>query len=41
MKKFIVEEEFKEVTKCPCGEQTEEVEYSEDMIPTIKIQWSN
>ena len=35
--KNMSEEEFKEVTKCPCGEQMEEVKYSEDMIPTIKL----
>lgn len=27
------EEEYKEVTTCPCGEQMNEVPYSLDMIP--------
>lgn len=31
------EEEYKEVTACPCGEQMEEVSYSADMIPTLNI----
>lgn len=31
------EEEYKEVTKCPCGEQMKEVDYSIDMIPTLQL----
>lgn len=31
------EEEYKEISKCPCGEQMEEVEYSSDMIPTFEV----
>lgn len=31
------EEEYKEVTACPCGGQMEEVTYSVDMIPTLII----
>lgn len=30
-------EEYKEVKKCPCGEQMEEVEYSVDMIPNLEL----
>lgn len=30
-------EEYKEVAECPCGEQMEEVEYSEEMIPTVNL----
>ncbi len=31
------EEEYKEVTACPCGEQMKEVPYSLDMIPTVEV----
>ena len=43
---FSVESDFEHMSKkeyeiisaCPCGEQMEEVEYSEDMIPNIDVQ---
>lgn len=35
--KNMSEEEYKEVTKCHCGAQMEEVDYSIDMIPTLEL----
>ena len=31
----ISEEEYQEVTACPCGEQMEEVTYALGIIPTV------
>ena len=35
--KNMSEEEKAEISKCPCGARMEEVEFSEDMIPTIEV----